>query len=113
MKNRVGMVLITCAPLIIGLMLIVLLAPIVPPAFAAQPCCSITNIAGGLVTAKETATGKTFQFQVTDPALMKSLRVGQKVYADFGTQRVSVDGVQPCCSITSAAGAQLPTIQGA
>ena len=112
MKNRVGMVLITCAPLIIGLMLIVLLAPTVPPAFAGEPCCAITNIAGGLVTAKETVTGKTFQFQVTDSALMKSLRVGQKIYADFGTQRVSVDGASPCCGIVSAAGVQMPTIHG-
>lgn len=121
MKNRVGMVLITCVPLIIGLMLIMLWAPTVPPAFAVEPCYSVTGIAkGGLVTAKETATGKTFQFQVTDQALAKTLRVGQKVYADFGTQKVSVDGATPCCGIVSAAGgptgtaklpgAQMPTI---
>lgn len=78
MKNRVGMVLIPCSALIIGLLLLMLGAPPVPPAFAIQPCCSITAIAkGGLVSAKDTATGKTFQFQVSDQALMKSLRVGQ------------------------------------
>ncbi len=73
--------------------------------------------------AQETATGKTFQFQVNDSALMKSLRVGQKTYADFGTQKVSVDGATPCCGIVSAAGGptgtdklpqvQMPTIHAA
>jgi hypothetical protein len=100
MKNRVGRVLITCSALIIGLMLLMLGAPTVPPAFAAVPCCGITAIGkGGLVTAKVEATGKSFQFQVTDPALMKSLQVGQQIYADFGTQKVSVDGIGPCCAI--------------
>lgn len=98
MTNRVGRILISCSALIIGLMLEV---PTVPPAFALDPCCNITAIGKrGLVTAKVTATGKTFQFQVTDQALMKSLRVGQKIYADFGTQKVSVNGLEPCCAIT-------------
>ena len=102
MKNRIGRVLITCSTLIIGLMLLMLGAPTVPPALAISPCCNITAIAkGGLVTAKDTATGKTFQFQVSDQALMKSLRVGQQIYADFGTQKVSVDGVAPCCNVTT------------
>ena len=47
MKNRVGMVLITCIPLIIGLMLIMLWTLTVPPAFAAEACCAVTSIAGG------------------------------------------------------------------
>ena len=92
---------------------------------AGEPCCGITNIAGRLVTANETATGKTFQFQVIDQALMKSLQVGQKVHADFTTMKVSVqpDRLEPCCSIVSAAGGpagttklpgvKLPTIYGA
>jgi Cu/Ag efflux protein CusF len=106
MKSRIGMVLITCSTLIIGLMLIMLCASTVPPAFAGDPCCGITGMAaGGLVTAQETATGKTFQFQVTDPALLKSLRMGQTIHADFTTMKVSVqpDGIEPCCNIASAA----------
>ena len=105
MKNRVGMVLITGVPLIIGLMLLMLWAPTVPPALAAEACCSVVGMAkGGLVTAQVTATGKRFQFQVNDLALAKTLRIGQKIYADFGTQKVSVDGSEPCCEIVSAAG---------
>lgn len=92
---------------------------------ASEPCCAITNIAGSLVTANETASGKTFQFQVNDRAALKSLRVGQKVHADFTTMKVSVrpDGAEPCCAIVSAAGGpagtaklpavKLPTIHGA
>ena len=34
---------------------------------AAAPCCGIVNIgASGVVTARETATGRTFDFQVAD-----------------------------------------------
>ena len=85
---------------------------------AGEPCCGITNIEGKLITANETATGKTFQFQVTDQVLLKSLRVDQKVHADFTTMKVSVqpDGSEPCCAIVSAAGgpagtAKLPTVK--
>ena len=79
-----------------------------PTVHGLEPCCNITSIAaGGLVTAQEHATGKIFQFQAKDQALMKSLRVGQNVYADFGTQQVSVDGATPCCGIVS--GTSAPT----
>lgn len=77
-----------------------------PTIYGAQPCCSIVNIAdSGLVTAKDTATGKTFQFQAKDQGLMTSLRIGQKIHADFATQQVSVDGAAPCCAIVSSANA--------
>ena len=83
-----------------------------PPAEAGVPCCSIVSIArSGMVTAKETATGKTFQFQANDQALAKTLRVGQKVYADFGTQQVAVAEGSPCCGIVSAAGGPTGTVQ--
>ena len=67
-------------------------------------CCSIASIDlnAAVVTATETATGKTFQFKVGDAALLKSLRTGQGVYANFGAQQVSVDGVAPCCPIVGA-----------
>ena len=74
------------------------------------PCCNITSIDlnASAVTARETATGKTFQFKVGNSALLKSLNIGQGVYANFATQQVSVDGISPCCNIVGlvpAAGA--------
>ena len=42
--------------------------------------------------ARETNGGHTFQFQVTDPALLRGLRVGAPVYANFDTKQVSLDG---------------------
>src|ERR1700682_5479752 len=68
-----------------------------------SPCCNVTAVdAGtGMVTAKENATGKIFQFKVTDAELLKSLKVGQGVYANFGAMQVSLDGSTACCSIIS------------
>ena len=69
----------------------------------AKACCPITavDVRTGLVTAKETATGKSFQFKVTDEKMLKTLKVGQGIYANFKTQKVSVDGVKSCCPIVS------------
>jgi Cu/Ag efflux protein CusF len=86
------------------------LATPLPRAEASEPCCPITGINAktGLVTAREAATGRTFQFTMTDRATLKGLRVGQQVYADFGTQQVSVDGIEPCCGIVQAKGRKTP-----
>ena len=79
----------------------------VPPAAAGVPCCAITAIqpdpadpVGGIVSARETATGRTFQFKVS-AKLLKGLKVGQAIYADFKTMKVSLnpDGAAPCCEI--------------
>lgn len=69
----------------------------------ASPCCGIVSIdaATGLVTARVTATGYTFEFKVTNPRTLTSLRVGQGVFANFGGKQVSLDGRSACCSITS------------
>jgi len=69
--------------------------------FGASPCCNITaiNPKTGLVTAVETGTKRTFQFKATDTKVLKTLKVGQPVYANFPTQQVSVDGATPCCAI--------------
>jgi len=73
-----------------------------PEVFAAEACCAITSIAqNGMVTAQDETTGRTFTFQANDRVL-SGLRIGQKIYANFETQEVSVDGVQPCCSIIQA-----------
>jgi hypothetical protein len=76
----------------------------------AQPCCVITgvNMQTNIVAAKENATGRIFSFQATNANLLKSFKVGQGVYANFATHQVSVDGIQPCCSIIS----QAPTAGG-
>jgi Cu/Ag efflux protein CusF len=68
-----------------------------------EPCCSITsiNVVTGVVTAKVNSAGQIFQFKVTDAGLLRSLKVGQGVFASFQTQKVSVDGIQPCCAIVS------------
>jgi len=69
---------------------------------AGQACCNITSIdaATGTVTAKVIATGKTFDFKVTNQALLQSLKLGQAVYANFTTHQVSLDGKTSCCPIT-------------
>ncbi len=74
-----------------------------PAAAAATPCCGIKAIdqQTGIVTAVVNQTGETFQFKVTDPKLLRSLKVGQGVYANFASKQVSVDGISPCCGIVS------------
>jgi len=77
-----------------------------PVAWAVDPCCAITSInANGRVTAKQLAGKRVFQFQVTDQTILRSLRVGQQVHADFTAMKVSVqpDGADPCCFIVQAA----------
>jgi len=78
---------------------------------AAGPCCSITAVNAKTrgVTAQETATGRIFQFQVTNAALLKTLHAGSPVYANFSAKQVSLDGNSVCCEIVSlsaAAGSQ-------
>lgn len=70
-------------------------------AASAAPCCGITNInaAAGVVTARDLKSGRVFRFQVNDAALLKSMRVGQQVYADFTNNKVRIHGAQPCCAI--------------
>jgi hypothetical protein len=67
---------------------------------AATKSCAITAIGrAGVVTANDVATRRTFQFQASD-AVLKSLKVGQKVLADFTTGQVMLAaGQRPCCRI--------------
>ncbi|NWG14774.1 MAG: hypothetical protein HXY20_14710 [Acidobacteria bacterium] len=48
-----------------------------------------------MVTAKEPATGRAFQFQVRDAALLNSLKAGQKVSADFNAMTVTLPAARP------------------
>lgn len=66
-------------------------------------CCLVTAIGSpaGVVTAKENATGRTFEFQVPNPKLMPQIHVGTPVYANFSTMQVSLNGIADCCKIIS------------
>ena len=70
----------------------------------AAPCCAITAIDArtGVISAKETASGKTFEFKARNPMMVATLKVGQGVYANFATNQVSLDGRTVCCTLTSA-----------
>lgn len=77
-----------------------------PTLHGVEPCCSITaiNAATGIVTATEVATARVFRFEVRDRALLTSLKVGQKVSADFGTSKVRINSLEPCCNIIGHGG---------
>lgn len=63
----------------------------------------ITNIdRKGVVTVTDLKSKQTFQFQVTDPALLRTLKVGQLVYPDFPNQKVSLDGQTICCEMVNS-----------
>jgi hypothetical protein len=88
-------------------LLVTFLGGLCAVASGADPCCGISAIDGqrGVVTAKETATNRTFQFQVEDRKLLLSLIVGQGVYANFTTKKVSLNGQTACCEIISVGAA--------
>ena len=88
------------------LFLVLVFAAIGLPAYAASPCCTVTgvNARSGMVTAKETSTGRTFQFNAT-AAVLKTLSPGSPIYANFSGKQVSVNGAVPCCTIVSLSAA--------
>lgn len=74
------------------------------PAAAAEPVNGIVTAIDartGVVTARDAASRQIILFKVTNAALLKSLKVGQTVYADLGTQKVSLNKNEPCCAIVS------------
>lgn len=75
----------------------------------AEPCCSVTAIdtGTGIITATELATGRVFRFEVKDRALLTSVKIGQKVFADFGTSKVRIQGMEPCCNIIGHGGGRI------
>lgn len=92
MRRRMWMVLGLATALLAGAITVP-----TPEVRAAAPCCGVTAIdaKSGLVTAKETATGKTFDFRVQDKALLKTLKIGDQVEADFSTNKVGIHGAEP------------------
>ncbi len=74
---------------------------LVSPLHAATPCCGVVKVdaAAGIATARDNATGRTFEFHLQGVATR--LKVGDSVYANFSAGQVSVDGATPCCNIVS------------
>ncbi len=66
--------------------------------YASSTSYPITKIdRKGIVTVTDLKSKQTFQFQVRDPKVLRSLKVGQLVYPDFPNQKVSLDGRNLCC----------------
>jgi hypothetical protein len=55
-----------------------------------------------LVLARGTVTPVFIRFEVEDSAVLRSLRFGQKIYADLSTDEVSIDGTTVCCRIAKS-----------
>jgi hypothetical protein len=71
--------------------------------YASSTSFPITKIdQKGVVTVTDLKSKQTFQFQVMDPTLLRTLKVGQLVYPDFQNQKVSLDGVNPCCPMVNS-----------
>jgi hypothetical protein len=99
-----------------GFLVVFVLSVFVGDAGAGELCCNVTAIAArsGVVTARETATGRSFQFRLDDASLVSSIKVGQVVEADFKTMKVTVRPAQiePCCNITAVdAGSGVVTLR--
>lgn len=73
-------------------------------AFAAAPCCAVVSVdlKTGVVTAVVSATHRSFTFQVPSRTELRTIAVGQSVFADFHTGQVSLDGDRSCCAILAA-----------
>jgi len=65
------------------------------PAMADTPCCKITDIdtKKGIVSARETTTSRQFKFSLTNPVLVRRIKIGQGVQADFAAGKVTVVGI--------------------
>ncbi len=87
----------------------------VPTAWADEPCCSVTAIdaRSATVTAREKANGRLFKFHVANASLLRALRVGAPVYANFSKKQVSLDGKSACCAITAVGSAPLVKLPAA
>ena len=98
---------IRSSPVLATVLATALLAP-APRAVAGGPCCGVVTVdsATGFVTARENASGRVFQFRVTDTGLLKTLAPGSPVYANFKTRQVSVNGADPCCAIVEGPAAK-------
>jgi hypothetical protein len=69
---------------------------------APSHCCTVVAIdaPASMVTARETASGYTFRFAVTNAKQLATIKVADPVWADFGAKTVKLreQGIA-CCSI--------------
>ncbi len=81
---------------------------------APKACCTVTAIeaASGVVSARETASGRVFTFSARDRNVLRGLRIGAPVYANFHTKQVSLDGKTGCCTILRVAAAERRSVPG-
>ena len=72
----------------------------------ASPCCGIVRIdlTNSIITAREMATGYTFRVEVKSKKLLSTLKVGDKVWANFAVKRVRLGalGDSLWCAILEA-----------
>ncbi|HET7319659.1 MAG TPA: hypothetical protein VFK23_11025 [Nitrospirota bacterium] len=97
-----------------GLIIGALIAVSVPPEVsAATPCCTITSIdmKTGILTAKDTATGETFEFKLGNPAKISNIKIGDQVSTDFRNREVTVHSFQPVDGIIVTAPMPRPKIK--
>ncbi len=80
---------------VMGVICAAVLAPASPAAEPVGAKITAIDAKTGMVTAKETTTGRAFQFQVKDAALLKSLKVGQKISADLKAMTVMLSAARP------------------
>src|SRR5205085_942812 len=76
-------------------LLLLLVSGIIHPGVAQVPACcqvSTVNPQQNVASAKVNASGKVFQFKANNPAAMGSIRVGQRIYANFQSNQISIDG---------------------
>lgn len=64
-----------------------------------RSCVVSIDSVNGIVTARDLRTGETFKFEVDSRSLLKTMRVGQKVWKDAGTRKVSVMDGELCCTV--------------
>ena len=73
-----------------------------PPADTVH-CCTVVRVDSrrGIVTARETATGYTFNIEVKNRKHLAALKVGHKVWANFAAKKVRLEpaGDSLCCPI--------------
>ena len=74
-----------------------------PPSVAPLSAVTAIDAGTGIVTAKVSATGQTFQFKLSNRALTSQMRVGEGVYANFTNRQVSLDGRSVAGTITAIA----------
>lgn len=76
---------------------------VAPGVDSVPACCAIVRIdtVRAIVTARELGTGFTFAFEIRERRLLRGLRVGRPVWANFAarTVRLRAGDRRPCCTI--------------